>query len=47
MNYIKKADEECSSCRELEEKQEHDELSNDTVTSEFCLRIYKRKALSQ
>lgn len=46
MTSIKKADEECSSCHELEEKQECNELSNDKVTSEFCLHMYKRKALS-
>lgn len=44
MNSIKKADEECSSCHEMGENQECNELSSDKVTSEFCLRMCKRKA---
>lgn len=46
MNSLEKADEECCSCHELEEKQECNKLSNSKVTSEFHLHARKRPWVS-
>lgn len=46
ITFIKKANKQMESVHELEDKKDHNKLSSDKISSDFCMHMYKRKTLS-